>query len=1119
MKYLLALAVLTATLGHAIPASALDTDPPLTDAGLDQTVELGATVYLDGGGTTDPDGSVTDYAWHVERPDGTTTTPNCSDCVQTQFTPNQTGTYTVTLTATDDDGNSRNDTLYVTVTPGDPPTVTLDTPTTVTAGTPATASASVTAGSAPVSTLRWRIDGTTIQRNVTARSLVRTRSLPTTTPGTVDVSLVVVDAAGQTTTATTTVTVVPAPPAGGNGTTPPGGGGPSPNGTNGTAPGSGAPTASIHLTGPQLVLGDYPLDATYRLDHTPANLTSVDWYVDGTYARRTETFHANWTAGTHSLHARLHYRNGTTQVATFPGANDTVVADPAPRLTLSLSPNTTTIRGRATATDAFRNLDTISVTRNGTTITSTVLDRDSSLLQPKTRQTTFVTPATQATPYRFTVTATDDRGQTTTITRTITTNQTTNTTTRTDPGNVTILSAGFVNDPVDSYHPKLDDDRYAAHHVTRLKLNGTDPETVNISTVPMGEKIRPLETMHYRTYDQDTGLLTIHSYFAGTSPGTYEIRLKIRIGPDTTSKKFFSKFDVHSSPPEIRMSVENTGTEYRTGKWGMVVDASESFDPDGTDLDYLWSHGAEGLNTNDSVGKFDSRSRAELTVRDDSEASTTVSGEFLQYFNPGFRQVEVVDGNRLSESGSVLVKIKTPIYAFTKRTYNAKLAVEVVGEGTVVEWSRHKRSLEQGDKGEAQEAHDNLKTYYVGYVRVDTSALEDGEAPTVRIYNEAHPQMTAQSRTISLDTGGNYEYVRTNVSVVSVTYEVNRTRTETEVVTSTARRETLKEEGYVVAETEEVATVYELERQYERTSTETSMRTFATRSERSRFIATSSKSWNRDGTETVIVTSETTEKVWRDEKTGSGTFTGRTRTVIPPWADTTTERQFEYKTTETVTVTEEVEMYIPGQGTKKVTVTRNETVTETNTYWAESPRAPQHPTTGNIRTVPETGSRVTQYQFEVDRTVRKSVTRYVATRSYEKTTVGWRTSGTIEVTPSNTDWIQKRDRIQVADTRFETTWSMQRNRTGIRTQGEYDDASNVKKTVVVVEGELHRKQVAGDGDSSTLRYQRDFETTITIDGAKSDQAIKRMIRARLTDTGCESSDPIASGCEGYKDDN
>jgi hypothetical protein len=353
---------------------------------------------------------------------------------------------------------------------------------------------------------------------------------------------------------------------------------------------------------------------------------------------------------------------------------------------------------------------------------------------------------------------------------------------------------------------------------------------------------------------------------------------------------------------------------------------------------------------------------------------------------------------------------------------------------------------------------------------------------------------------------------------VSVTYEVNRTRTETEVVTLTDRRETLEEEGYVVAETKEVATVYELERRFEQTSTETQTETFATRSERRQFLRTSRKSWDRDGTKTVFVTSETTEKVWRDEKTGSGTFTGRTRTVIPPWADTTTERQFEYDTTKTVTVTEEVEVSVPGEGTKIVTVTRNKTVTKTNTYWAESARAPHHSTTGSTRTVPVTGSRVTQYQFEVDRTVRKSATRYVAKRSYQKTTVGWRSSGTIEVTPSNTDWLQKRARIRVADTRFETTWTMQRNRTGTRTQGEYEDESNVNQTVVVVEGELHRKQVAGDGDSSTLRYQRDFETTITIDGAKSDEAIRRMIRARLTDTGCESSDPIASGCEGYKDE-
>jgi hypothetical protein len=53
---LLAVLVTTALVptGTATPGN----EPPLPDAGLDQTVERGATVLLDGTGSRDPDGTI-----------------------------------------------------------------------------------------------------------------------------------------------------------------------------------------------------------------------------------------------------------------------------------------------------------------------------------------------------------------------------------------------------------------------------------------------------------------------------------------------------------------------------------------------------------------------------------------------------------------------------------------------------------------------------------------------------------------------------------------------------------------------------------------------------------------------------------------------------------------------------------------------------------------------------------------------------------------------------------------------------------------------------------------------------------------------------------------------------
>lgn len=104
-------------------ASGAGNQPPLVDAGLDQRVELGETVLVDALGSSDPDGSIESYAWQIETPSGATRAPACAECAWTRFTPVAVGTYTVTLTVTDDGAARRSDHLFVTVRPAPgPPT-------------------------------------------------------------------------------------------------------------------------------------------------------------------------------------------------------------------------------------------------------------------------------------------------------------------------------------------------------------------------------------------------------------------------------------------------------------------------------------------------------------------------------------------------------------------------------------------------------------------------------------------------------------------------------------------------------------------------------------------------------------------------------------------------------------------------------------------------------------------------------------------------------------------------------------------------------------------------------------------------------------------------------------
>ncbi|KPN31282.1 PKD domain protein [Halolamina pelagica] len=111
----LALAVLLVFAGVTAPVAAGDDGRPLADAGLDQTATVGSTVYLDGGGSLDPDGEIVAYNWSIETPDGATITPADPTSATTRFIPEEVGRYYVTLTVTGDDGKRHSDTLYVDV--------------------------------------------------------------------------------------------------------------------------------------------------------------------------------------------------------------------------------------------------------------------------------------------------------------------------------------------------------------------------------------------------------------------------------------------------------------------------------------------------------------------------------------------------------------------------------------------------------------------------------------------------------------------------------------------------------------------------------------------------------------------------------------------------------------------------------------------------------------------------------------------------------------------------------------------------------------------------------------------------------------------------------------------
>jgi Tol biopolymer transport system component/PKD repeat protein len=95
-------------------------DPPIAEAGTDQTVNEGDMVTLDGSASSDPDGDPLTYSWELVDSEGPMINLSDDTAIQPTFTATDDGTYTFALTVDDGKGGTDTDQVVITVDNVDP---------------------------------------------------------------------------------------------------------------------------------------------------------------------------------------------------------------------------------------------------------------------------------------------------------------------------------------------------------------------------------------------------------------------------------------------------------------------------------------------------------------------------------------------------------------------------------------------------------------------------------------------------------------------------------------------------------------------------------------------------------------------------------------------------------------------------------------------------------------------------------------------------------------------------------------------------------------------------------------------------------------------------------------
>jgi hypothetical protein len=930
-------------------------EPPLADAGLDQSVTRGTTVYLDAGESRDPDGSIVDYRWTIthESEDVTTTTPECRDCEQTRFQPETTGTYNVTLEVTDDDQATSTDSLLVEVKTGEPPSVTLSSASQTSTGDATRFTADVTGGAAPLSELVWNVDGERVATEPlsgSANTTTHTTRFPTT--GTHTVSVVAIDEDDQQDVATREITV----------TEPPSSDDPDSNSDNSSETDGPAPD----VTGPRVVTGHGTLDADYEL----TDGESGAWMLDGAQTGTGSSTSVSLSPGVHELYAAT-----DDGVATFADGNRNVVADPAPELSVGNLSDESVVPVDIHVTDDFGNLRSVTVEVDGEPVETYTVEQVGGQRAGRSLSTVEYLDSLDPGSHAVTVRARDARGQTTVRVRTVTV-----------PGPPEVVSAGFVEDgPLDQYHPHINQSRYTATYRVKVKLNGVAPEAVQ-SWIDFGDNYWVSETV--RSEGDESDLLILEKRTFRDELGSIVGRSSIRWRQTQHINSTEDQIDITPAPPEIRVSPFSYQNRKVSGK-GIGLDASDSFDPDGTELGYTW-YNAQGEDVEDPKVFLDTFDYTYLEVEDRS-GQATESGDLLSWLVPKLQEASFEQDGPSYPNETVTFTVWSEQYLLTKPTYENLTSFALrANQGTVT----NSTLLRNAPDGVNEPDTLYFPRWNRWTVEVPARAFLE-RTPTVSSYGTDHPVVQHDLELPEPDV-----YIPTSSTIENVTVDVEyRVKRPDQVMRQTTNedvRDSLLTDGYAVEATSKSGYEYELEEfvKVQDAQYDIDQKQFD-RDGRRQYYLSLNPDWERAGTNTETRIWTTTEDVWRSDRDGDGTYTGETRRKLVEEGTYRTEKQYEYETTETYqttisyqdtyTTTEIRVSYeekcsafgcfkyrTTTTETVQHTVTRTKTVTRTRTvdrqYWSSRPRDSSHDYTGRTRRITVSEPEYErQYKFEVER--------------------------------------------------------------------------------------------------------------------------------------------------------